>query len=81
MIDLESEIFTDLQSLIDLKREVMTIIKCVESPELQQLLELRYLCCKPWEQIAVGMDYDIRHVQRLHGRALNEVETIRKTCH
>lgn len=80
-LDLESEINADLQHLIDLKHEVVTIIKCVESPELQTLLELRYLCFRTWEQIAVELYYDIRHVHRLHGRALNEVETIRRSCH
>jgi len=80
-MDLESEINADLTALIDLKHEVVTIIKCVESPELQTLLELRYLCYETWEEIAVEMHYDIRHVHRLHGRALNEVEAIRRSCH
>lgn len=81
MLDLEDEINADLQHLIDLKHEVVTIIKCVESPELQTLLELRYLCFRTWEQIAVEMHYDIRHVHRLHSRALNEVDAIRRSCH
>ena len=80
-IVMESEINADLQQLIDLKHEVVTMIKCVESPELQTLLELRYLCFRSWEQIAVEMSYDIRHIHRLHGRALSEVETIRRPCH
>lgn len=81
MIDLESEIKADLQALLDLKHEVVTIIKCVEHPELQTLLELRYLCFKTWEQIAVELYYDLRHVHRLHSRALNEVDAIRRSCH
>lgn len=79
MIDLESEIKTDMTDLIHLKREVVTIIKCVEQPELQTILELRYLCFKTWEEIAVELHLDIRWVHRLHNRALNEVDTIRRS--
>lgn len=77
MVDLESEINTDLKNLMDLKHEVVTIVKCVESLELQTLLELRYLCFKTWEQIAVDMRFDLRWIHRLHNRALAEVDAIR----
>ena len=77
MVDLESEINADLTRLINLKHEIVTVVKCVESPELQTLLELRYLCFMTWEQIAVELHFDLRWVHRLHNRALNEVEAIR----
>jgi len=74
MIDLEAEINDDIDCLVDLKREIMTVIKRVENPEHQTLLELRYLCFKPWEQIAVAMTYNLRHVFKLHDAALQKVE-------
>ena len=77
IMDLESEINADLMQLINTKHEIVTVVKCVENPELQTLLELRYLCFKTWEQIAVEMHFDLRWVHRLHHRALNEVESIR----
>ena len=77
MVDLESEINADLTRLINLKHEIVTVVKCVESPELQTLLELRYLCFMTWEQIAVELHFDLRWIHRLHNRALNEVEAIR----
>jgi hypothetical protein len=73
MMELESEISADISMLLALKREVMILIKRVESPECQTLLELRYLCFKTWEQIAVEMDYGIDNVFRLHRRALEIV--------
>ena len=76
-MDLENEINDDLCRLIDIKREIVTIIKCVENRELQTLLEARYLCFKTWEEIAVEMHFDLRWVYRLHGRALDEVDAIR----
>ena len=76
-LDLESEINADLCRLIDTKREIVTVVKCVENRELQTLLEMRYLCYKTWEGIAVEMHFDLRWVYRLHGRALDEVDAIR----
>lgn len=76
-MDLENEINQDLCRLIDLKREITTVVKCVVTPELQTLLELRYLCFQTWEEIAEALHYDVRHVYRLHGTALSEVERIR----
>ena len=84
MVDLESEINADLGELIDLKHEIVTVINCVEVPELLTLLEMRYLCFETWEKIAVELHYDIRHVHRLHGRALGEIDAIRHctyVCH
>jgi len=59
MIDLENEINHDIDTLVDLKRDIVTIIKRIENPEYQTLLELRYLCFKTWEQIAVDMGYSL----------------------
>jgi DNA-directed RNA polymerase specialized sigma subunit len=73
MMDLKSEINADIDRLMETKRKVMAIIKKVESPELQMVLELRYLCFKPWEEIADELGYSEQHVFRLHGAALNAV--------
>ena len=74
IVDLETEINADIDMLVDLKREMVAVIKAVKNPEFQTLLELRYLCFKTWEQIAVDMDYDIRWLYRMHNRALAEVQ-------
>lgn len=73
IIDLENEINADIDQLLDLKREMVTAIKSVTDPECQTLLELRFLCFKTWEQIAVEMDYSIQHIYRLRDRALKMV--------
>ena len=79
MMDLETVINTDLKQLVDTKHEIITMIKCVEPTQLQTLLEMRYLNFLSWEQIADIMNVTIRHVFKIHGKALNEVESIRKT--
>lgn len=73
MIDLENEINTDIDTLMDLKREIMTVIKGIENPEHQTLLELRYLCFKSWEQIAVDMGYNSKYIFRIHDKALARI--------
>lgn len=70
MVDLKEEINRDILGLIDIKHKIVRLIKSVVNPELQTLLELRYLCFKTWEQIAVEMDYELRYMHKLHGRAL-----------
>ena len=73
IVDLENEINADIDQLVDLKREMVTAIKAVADPECQTLLELRFLCFKTWEQIAVEMNYSIQHIYRLRDKALKMV--------
>ena len=75
MMDLENEINEDIDSLVDLKGEIFTVIKSVSNPEYQTLLELRYLCFKQWEQIAVELGYSLHHVYNIHKAALKQVES------
>ena len=73
IVDSENEINAEIDRLVDLKRELRTVISAVEQPEHQTLLELRYLCFKPWEQLAVAMAYSIQHTYRMHDQALRAV--------
>ena len=80
IVDLQTEINCDIDHLVDLKREMVMLIKAVGNTEYQTLLELRYLCFKTWEQIAVDMGYNVRHVYRLHDEAMENI-AIPKTSH
>ena len=73
IIDFENEINTDIDRLVDLKREIMRVIKALPNPEYQTLLELRYLCFKSWEKIAIEMNYSIQHIYRLREKAFKEI--------
>lgn len=70
IIDLEDEINRDIDRLVDLKREIVDVIRAVEQPEYQTLLEKRYLCFFTWEKIAVDMNYGIDNIFKLHKKAL-----------
>ena len=74
IVDLEDEINADIDQLVDLKREMVAVIKAVENPEYQTLLELRYLCFKTWEQIAVDMKYSTRNIYMLHDAAIGSIK-------
>ena len=74
IIDLQEEIKNDMIALVNLKREIMDVIKSVSSLEYQTILEKRYLSFISWERIAVELGYSIQHTYRLHDAALKEVE-------
>ena len=42
--------------------------------DYQDLLVKRYVFGEPWEKIATDLEYDLRYVHKLHGRALQEIK-------
>lgn len=78
IIDLQAEINHDIDRLVDLKRDIVEVIKAVDNSEYQTLLEKRYLCFHTWEQIATDLNYGVRYVHCMHGKALAAVESLMK---
>ncbi|MFP3153339.1 DUF1492 domain-containing protein [Lachnospiraceae bacterium ZAX-1] len=76
IVSLQEELNMDINALVELKREIMGVIKAVPSTEHQTLLEKRYLCFVSWEQIAVDLNYSIQHTYRMHDAALKEIDCI-----
>ena len=76
IIALQEEINQDIDDLVDTKQKITKTIKGIQNVEFQTILEKRYLCFFSWEQIAATMNYDIRWLHRLHGKALEEVQTL-----
>lgn len=74
IVDPQEEINRDIDRLVDLKREIVAVIKAVENPEYQVMLEKRYLSFQTWEQIAVDMNYSIQHIYRLREKAYAAVQ-------
>lgn len=73
IIDMQEEINSDIDALVDLKRDIMQTIREIEDPEAQTVLELRYLCFKRWEEISVIMNYSVRRVYQIHDEALEKL--------
>ena len=77
MIDLEAEINADINALVDLKAEIMQAIKAVDNEDHRTLLELRYLCFKPWNEIAADMRYNINSIFKIHRQALQNCKPVK----
>ena len=69
----ENEINRDIDRLVDLKAEARRLIGQVKEPDQQLVLELRYLCYKPWSEIMVELGCSEPTVYRLHGEALKKI--------
>lgn len=69
IVDFEEEITRSIDRLIDLKQEASKVIDQIDGV-YGTVLEMRYLECMRWEEIAYRLNYSIQHVYRLHGQAL-----------
>lgn len=74
IVDLENDINDDIDQLVDLKRDIGEIIATVDVPAQKIVLELRYLCFKKWEQIAVEMSFSMQRVYQIHEQAIKRLE-------
>ncbi len=76
----QEEINTEIDRLVDLKREIGQKIALLENRDQRLILELRYFCRKPWDEIMVRMNLSERWIFLLHDRALKKMqENISKT--
>jgi len=71
ILDLEERLKQDMVQLIELKRQILDAIAKMDDPELQTLLEMRYVSYSSWEQIAVELNYGIDNVFKPHRKALD----------
>lgn len=78
MIDLEDELKTDIDELIAIKSMVTKTVRLIQEPDLQLILEKRYLCYESWDQIAAEMGISVQHAYHLHSNALKKVGEILK---
>lgn len=63
---------TKLNKLIGLRCEIEAAIAGLTAAN-RDLMRLRYIDGRKWEDIAAELNYDIRWVHRLHGRILVEL--------
>ena len=70
LIELEQIVNARVREMCRVKRLAMEAIEAVEEMRYREVLELYYLDGYTWEQVAKQMGYELRHVTRLHGKAL-----------
>jgi len=76
LVDTEAEINADIDRLVDLKREISATIDQVPTVDHRTLLELRYVCGKTWDEIAVKMNFSVRNIHIIHSDALYKINKI-----
>ena len=74
IVDLEQDLLTEINTVIDLNKEVSGAIKRVEDPDYRLILECRYLNHLTWSNIAEQLGFTPQWVNVLHNRALKELE-------
>ncbi len=81
MVDIERTIEKDIDRLNRLYKQISGVIVKIDNESYRELLTLRYLCNKKWEDIAERMHFDTRSVYRIHSKALAEAQRyIPKDC-
>lgn len=73
LVDMENEINAEIQELIKIKEDIKASIQAVDDKECAMLLELRYICQKSWEDIAIIMNYTVGYLHELHRKALKKI--------
>ncbi len=73
LVSLRKDIDLHNVKIEEVKREIACIIDKLEDDTLKDLLRLRYLEFRKWEDIAYILNYTERHTRRLFNRALKEL--------
>ena len=75
IMDHEEKIAKDIDNLIEMKEQARKAINKVEGI-YGVVLEMRYLECMQFEEIAYRLNYSLVHIHRLHGQALNMIANV-----
>lgn len=75
---LQDKINEEIDLLVELKEQARTLIHMLTDERYKTVLTEYYLNHKTWEQVADCMNYDLRYVYKVHGRALQAFSEILK---
>lgn len=81
IVDLQRQINADVDGLVDRKNAAMRMLDCMKNPVNMTVLHRRYFLQHTFEQIATDMNYSLRGIHKVHGRALQEYDRIMKRVH
>ncbi len=73
IVDLESKINSNISELINLREDYKKKISSVDG-EFGILLNLRYIQCLKWHEIAKIMHRSVEMIYKMHGKALNIIK-------
>ncbi len=75
IVDLQNEINSDIDRLVDLKISIRQIIESLPDMEDRTVLKLRYVRLLKWQEVADTMGYSLRRVHDFHDRAIQYLES------
>ena len=75
-VELENHITKLIDRYVDMKDRVIREIHALDDPRYVEILYLRYVKFRRFEEIAVLMNYNFNYIRQLHGNALNEFARI-----
>lgn len=62
-----------LEELVRLRLSIREVVDALPDPTSRLILEYKYLDGLTWEEISDRMGYAVRHLTRLHSRALSQL--------
>lgn len=71
--EIERMIDEKIDTLVDLRKEIETILNRIQDSRQKEVLHRRYILGQKWEQIAAQMHIDIRWIYRIHKNALQKL--------
>lgn len=81
IIDEKQQLINDYKNHILLNQKLMhnieVAINSVSDERFRMILSMRYLDGRTWEYIADKMNYELRWIYILHGRALNKIRDVK----
>ena len=78
VLDYERHVNEEIDRLTAKRTEIEKDIYTVSDDTLREVLIRRYLLYQKWELIAEEMNYGVRHIYKLHLKALREFSEIRQ---
>ena len=76
LMEAEDELHRQIDRMVEVKIDIGKLIDQVHNENYRLILEKRYLCFMPWDQIAGDMHYSRRWGLNRHERALDVVDRL-----
>ena len=70
------KVIAEWDALIDMRIEAKAMIAMLPDETQQAVLYARYINCTEWELIAVDMEFSLRNMFYVHGKALQAFERL-----
>lgn len=74
----EEKINAEIDKLCEVKEKTATAIELLPDTTQQEVLLLRYLAFKKWDEIAEEMNYSTQWVFSIHSKGLKEISKVLK---